>query len=149
RRVHDVVDMNELLRPRQAAERIMALHLQKTGRSDNVALEAVEVFNKLIPGLASFIGDGGNLALIRRTLKLNEKKFPGLKTVWTCESLPDLLDSLSRLLQEQRETAGETAVECLASYLELVSSFIGERLTWRVLRDIWPELKTEVKELNI
>ena len=42
--------------------------------------------------------------------------------------------------------AFEASVELLAIYIELLTTFIGQRLTEQLLRETWPDLHTSVSE---
>ena len=54
-----------------------------------------------------------------------------------------ILNAIGIYLRNQTpDVARETSVALLTAYLELLVTFIGERLTWQLLHEAWPELIT-------
>ncbi len=89
------------------------------------------VCEKLRRPLSHLTGPAGYSSLLTRSLTLAQREAPVLRTVRVTES--GALEGLS----------GEAAAACatLVAYLiELLTTFIGESLTLRLLHDIWPEL---------
>jgi hypothetical protein len=54
-----------------------------------------------------------------------------------------LLQAVATCLQQQPpDIAREAASALLTSYVTLLATFIGERLTWQLLHDQWPDIVT-------
>ena len=102
---------------------------------------AERVFQKLSHRLARLITPVGCEALLARAVHLSRAGFPfvdGAQTARGADSLTlRLLDTAAGVGPTQA-CAGFVAV--LGTLIALLVSFIGEDLTSRVLRDVWPEL---------
>lgn len=58
-----------------------------------------------------------------------------------------VLSAVNTCLQAQdANVAHEAAVELLAIHLELLTTFIGQRLTEQLVRDTWPDLSISTIE---
>lgn len=133
---------------RQLARRIIT-HEQRAERiPDEVQASAVRVYAKLLTCLSSLIGEEGSAGLFRRSVRLAEATFPFYSAVWDAKS-DTVLTRVGTCLQAQRaEAALEASVELLAIYIELLATFIGQRLTEQLLQEVWPDLRTSVSEEN-
>ena len=102
---------------------------------------AERVFQKLSHRLARLITPVGCEALLARAVHLSRAEFPfvdGAQTTRKVYSLTQRLrDSAANVGPGQ---AREGFVAVLGTLIGLLVSFIGEDLTSRVLRDVWPEL---------
>ena len=98
---------------------------------------AFDVFEKLRPALATLMGNGGFGALMARALALAGDEVPWLRAV---KVKPD--GTLSKLedlpARPDPDTLLEGRVVLLAQLLGLLVAFIGEDLTLRLVREIWP-----------
>ena len=97
------------------------------------------VCEKLRPPLATLMGHAGFRSLLARALALanTEAVWPGVvqvKADGTLEGLEKLEAQITR-----REFA-DASVVLIARLLGLLVAFIGEELTFRLLREIWPEV---------
>ena len=100
------------------------------------AFHAVE---KLRPPLTKLMGDGGFRALILRALTLANAEIPWLSAVQVAAdgSLGQSEDLYAHL--DPGEFL-EGRVVVVAHLLGLLGAFIGESLTLRLVREVWPEV---------
>jgi len=94
---------------------------------------------KLGPPLAALMGHGGFRALLTRALALAQKEVPWLRAV---QVKPDGtlagLEELHPQLDAADLLEGRTVL--LAQLLGLLAAFIGESLTLRLVREIYPQV---------
>ena len=137
------------MRPATAMTRPSASQLEKTKRllasegapwssSEECAAAAWRVYEKLNARLAPLLSLAGVQALFVRSAKLAQAEFPSLASVATPEGLTRLGPCLQALAPA---IAAEAAETLFATFLELVTTFVGERLTVLVLRSAWPEIE--------
>lgn len=97
------------------------------------------VCEKLRPPLASLMGHTGFRSLLARALSLAniEASWPGVVQVKADGTLAgwDKLEG-----QIPRKDFAEASAVLIARLLGLLVAFIGEELTFRLLREIWPEV---------
>jgi hypothetical protein len=122
---------------RRLANRLIAY--EKNG--NNRTPEAV--FEKLCSKLATLMGTGGFRALLLRALALATREASCLSAlhVRANGSLEGLDELHARIKPEQLL---EAAVVLLANLLGLLVAFIGENLTLRLVREIWPKAPLSV-----
>jgi hypothetical protein len=106
-----------------------------------VPAAAERVFGKLSRRLAQLITLVGSDALLARAVHLSRAEFPFLDGMQTTPSA----DGLTLRLRESAEgvessQAAEAFEAVLAILIALLISFVGEDLSLRVLREVWPEL---------
>ena len=90
--------------------------------------------------LTPLIGDAGVTAICARSLHLAQRQFPGLASVRPSDQDAGPLALLQSFLEQQEPAAAtEVAVAVLATASELLTSFIGESLTTRLLCEAWPD----------
>ncbi len=94
------------------------------------------VCEKLRRPLSTLIGPAGYSSLLSRALTLARRESPALADV---QVNPD--GSLKGL---EGEAAKATAV-LIAHILNLLTTFIGEALTMRFIRDIWPDFPSSIR----
>jgi hypothetical protein len=103
------------------------------------AAAAGRVYDKLAAELVPLLGPAGAHSLFMRSAKLAQSELGSLA------GSGDSLESATRLRAclQSLELAGaiETAAILLGTFLELVTTFIGERLTVQVLRKAWPGIQ--------
>ncbi len=107
--------MKESPRLQQAARAMIRYHVKSAPASADVASVAVRVFKQLLNGISPLLGQAASQALFRRSVKLTEPAFACLRGLHQ-----------------------EGTLEALAS--GLLANFIGERLTWRLVEEAWPDL---------
>ena len=124
---------------RDFAERLIAYESRgkkTSGVEDHVAFAVCE---KLRPHLATLMGTVGFRTLLSRALTLATEHVPWLSAVQvkadgTLEGLEELRPQLAP------EEIAEGRVALLAQLLGLLVAFIGENLTVRLVREVWPQL---------
>ncbi len=102
---------------------------------------AGRVFDKLSQRLAELITPVGSEALLRRAVHLSRLEFPflaGGQLLPNTDPLIDRLRDAAATVDPSQAQAGLLAV--LGTLVALLDSFIGNDLTLRLLRDVWPEL---------
>lgn len=125
---------------RQVAHRLMASDLKANRSPAKVALAATNVLGKLLGTFSQVLGEIGSAELFRRSLNSTEHTFPLYKEVRTADP-SGLLAAVGVFLQKQdSDVAVAAANALLATYLELLATFIGERLTLQLLKEAWPDL---------
>lgn len=124
---------------RDFAERLVAFETKTARVPRTQAPVAFEVCEKLRPHLATLMGKAGFCALLSRALTLAAAEAPALLAVRVRAdgSLGGLDHSESAV---EMPDVAEDAVVVLAQLLGLLEAFIGQNLTLRMLRDVWPKL---------
>jgi len=124
---------------RDVAGRLIAYEARRGKSSGKKTPADFCVFEKLRPHLANLMGSTGFHALLSRALALANAEVPWLPAVRVTEdgSLEGLND---REAQVDPEKIAEGRVILLAQLLGLLVAFIGENLTLRLVRDVWPKL---------
>jgi hypothetical protein len=133
-----------------AARRLLA---DEVARNDVGATAAAgRLYDRLFNTLAPVIGPAGVRALFARSAKLNKTEFPCLANALasregqatapqTSEHLVSCLDELEPVV------AAKVATDLYATFFELMTTFIGERLLTQLLKTAFPALDlTESKE---
>jgi hypothetical protein len=125
---------------RQLARRILTQMHPADPLPQEVAASAVQIHTKLLTCLSTILGEAGGLALFRRSLRLTEATFPLFSAVRDA-NLDALLSAVSTCLHAQpADVAHEASVELLAIQLELLATFLGQRITDHLVREVWPDL---------
>lgn len=103
---------------------------------------AGRVYEKLEQQLAPLVGAAGVQALFMRSAKLAQGEFADLAQASIFEGSAALRERLAG----PRGIAQQSAIDLFATFLALVTEFIGERLTHQILRRAWPMLNEQVPE---
>jgi hypothetical protein len=102
---------------------------------------AERAFQKLCRQLAELVTMVGSQALFSRALYLTRTQFPflaGVRAGTTPEAcLEGLRDSVQGVEPAQ---AREGLAALFATLIELLTTFIGEDLTLRLVAEVWPEM---------
>ena len=102
---------------------------------------AGRVFDKLSQRLAQLITPVGAEALLTRAVHLSRAEFPFLDGVPSAPNTRSLIERLRETAATvEPSQAHEGFVSVLGTLVGLLVSFIGEDLTFRLLRDVWPEV---------
>jgi hypothetical protein len=102
---------------------------------------AGRVFEKLSQRLAQLITPVGSEALLTRAVHLSRTEFPFLARAQAAPNTVSLIDRLRDIAASvEPSQAHEGFVIVLGTLVGLLESFIGKDLTFRLLRDVWPEL---------
>ncbi len=128
---------------RDLAGRLVAGEISEQKRSPGAARPAAFlVCEKLGPQLATLMGRGGYHALVTRALALSRKDVDWLLTVLLAETgTLGISDDVLTKVDAKELAAGSTVL--VAELLGLLGAFIGDNLTLRLVRDVWPTLSLE------
>jgi hypothetical protein len=95
--------------------------------------------------LDPLIGAGGFRALLARALHLAAKEFPWLDAVRVEEHPACGLKGLREAMKgTDASSAGGAFALVLANVIWLLVTFIGEDIAFGLLREVWPEIETDV-----
>jgi hypothetical protein len=126
----------------EAARHLFALEAREADSAEERAAAGRRVYEKLFERLSPFIGVVGARALFARSARLTAGDFPCLRDVdfdaQPTESVALLL--VGCLRGEAPAAIAEATVAVYATMLALLATLIGERLTFQVLRNAWPNL---------
>jgi hypothetical protein len=130
------------------ARRVLACEPPGRKPSEAKSPEAFQVFDKLRPHLATLMGNGGFRALLSRALALANTEVSWLSAVHV--KADGSLEGLEEL-HGQIDPAEffEGIVVLLAQLLGLLVAFIGENLTVRLVREVWPKVSLNDLDLNL
>jgi hypothetical protein len=110
------------------------------------APDAFNVCEKLRPQLATLMGNGGFRALLSRALALASAEVPWLCAVHVkSDGALGGLEELPAQLDLDKFFEGRAVL--LAQLLGLLVAFIGENLTLRLVREVWP--KARLNDLDL
>jgi len=118
------------------AERLIAYESKRTKAFAPPIPVAFQVCGKLRPHLATLMGKAGFGALLSRALALAAVEAPGLRAVQVQADGSLVIAGAT----EGAAKVGDGGVHLLAQLLGLLEAFIGENLTLRMLREVWPKL---------
>lgn len=105
---------------------------------------AERVCQKLSRRLSRLVSPAGSQAILSRALHLARINFPFLEGVLAGRPPEACLEGLDERLQDvgsSEASAGLHAV--LGAMLDLLVGFIGEDLTVRLVREVWPNLPVQ------
>lgn len=121
---------------RVRAERLLAIEAAGPSASESHMDVAARVAEKLRISLTRFVGADGFRALQTRALALARSEVPSLQAVKvTADGRLEGIEAAGK--------DGEAANAITSHLLGLLSTFIGESLTLRLLRHAWPEASLE------
>jgi len=124
---------------REFAERLIAHETKGNISSAANPPAAFHVCEKLRPRLVTLMGSGGYRALLSRALTLAKDEIPWLAAVRVkADGSLEGLDEFKA--QVDPKEFAEDSVVLLAQLLGLLEAFIGENLTVRLVREVWPKL---------
>jgi hypothetical protein len=132
--------MNRVPLPlRKFAERLITYEASESKAADPKVPALFQACDKLRPQLANLMGNGGFRALVSRSLALANEEVHWLRAVHV------KADGSFEGLKQLQEQVGakeflEGRVVLLARLLGLLVAFIGENLTLRLVRDVWPKV---------
>jgi hypothetical protein len=130
---------------RDFAERLIAYETRGNNASETKNPAAFLVGEKLRPQLATLMGSLGFRALLSRALALATAEVPWLRAVRVkADCSFEGLDEFGA--QVDPDEVFEGRVVLLAQLLGLLITFIGEDLTLRLVREVWPKLS--LNDLN-
>jgi hypothetical protein len=127
---------------RDFAERLIALETGGNALSETKPPAAFHVCEKLRPHLVTLMGNGGFRALLARAFALASAEVSWLRAVHV--KADGSLEDLEELhVQVAPAEFFEGKVVLLAQLLGLLVAFIGENLTLRLVREIWPKVSLD------
>ncbi len=137
---------------RRAAMRLLA---RETGgapaTAEILAAASGRLLDTLFQRLAQVIGPAGVRSILLRAVKLRQAEFAFLdERIVSGDGGASLTEPLRACLQEHEpEVIREVAVTLFATVAGLLANVIGDRLTWSLLEQIWPDTlppRSEVQE---
>ena len=130
---------------RDFAERLIAYETRGNKSSETKTSSPFLVGEKLRPQLATLMGSVGFRALLSRALMLTNAEVPWLRSVHVkADGSLEGLDELDAQVDPKEIFEGRVVL--LAQLLGLLVAFIGESLTLRLVREVWPKLS--INDLN-
>jgi hypothetical protein len=109
------------------------------------AEEGCQACEKLRHSLSALVGVAGFRSLLSRALTLARAEVPWLNAV-TVKADGSLEGLGSPGTKQDRDKAGRGGVVLLARLLGLLEAFIGQALTLRLVRDIWPDVPFDIMD---
>jgi hypothetical protein len=129
---------------RVLAHRLVAHEVDLAKTAEPSVSAALRVYEKLRQGLGEFLGVVGFYSLATRTLALARTEAPSLSAArvaadGSLEGLSNPEQSMNTDKDRAAESAnGEAGTVLIASLLSLLLLLLGEAVTLRLLRSIWP-----------
>jgi hypothetical protein len=122
------------------AERLVAYETRANKSARAMSPGGFSVCEKLRPHLMTLVGNNGFRALLSRSLALASAEAAWLRAVrvkadGTLEGPPNI--------QTQGAEVHEGGVVLVAQLLGLLVAFIGENLTLRLVREVWPKVRLD------
>jgi hypothetical protein len=132
----------------RAFSRRLIAHETKRNQSSGTERPAIfPVIEKLRPTLATLMGTIGFGALLSRALVLTNAENTGLRAVHVkADGTFEGLDRLGTHADSAEIAVGKVVL--LAQLLGLLVAFIGDDMTLRLLRDVWPKLSLNDLDLG-
>jgi hypothetical protein len=131
--------------PMERVRRLLAHEGAFGGSSEALAVAAERIHDKLTAHLSPLLGSAGVQALFVRSVKLARL---GLAPTTDVPVLASSTDLSTFLRQLEPAVATNVAEALFATFLALMATFIGERLTHQALRSAWPTLEEEAPSEN-
>jgi hypothetical protein len=132
------------LQLREFAKRLILHEAQGRGNSTTKRSTVFPVMEKLRPQLTTLMGRVGFYALLSRACKMAGAEYPWLLKLKIKED--GSFDGLHEL--ESKVKTGqifEGKIALIAHLFGLLLAFIGEKLTLRLVQEIWPKLPPQKK----
>ena len=128
----------------ERARRLLA-HEGASAAAHESATAAGRVYDKLHVHLAPLVGKAGVQALFVRSAKLAQGEFACLAEASFHENSAKLRKCLEA---QDPAVARESAAALFGTFFDLLTTFIGERLTTQALRSAWPTIEAMAPEEN-
>ena len=120
----------------ELARRLIAFEAARANSSDAPVDTAVRVIGELRLRLIRLAGVDGFRSLLSRALTLAKAEVPSLNMVSV--GADGSLEGFEGI-EASEAVAGQAGASLVAQLLELLTTFIGEALTLRLIRDSWPD----------
>lgn len=124
---------------RKFAERLIEHEAKGNKSAGSKKITAFPVCEKLRPHLATLMGNVGFRALLARSLVLAGAEVPWLRTVQV-RADGSLEDPAGLAAQTDKREIAKGRIVLLTQLFGLLVAFIGEKLTLRLVHEIWPKL---------
>lgn len=114
--------------------------LASEGSSERIAYRAALAWRNLHAALSPIIGHGGVVALFKRSVSMTRTTHPWLASMPEELERPGDFTALQTVLSQQASVeaaAGNRAV--LQTFLDILTSLIGESLAERLLSSVWDD----------
>jgi len=129
-------------RIRNFARRLLVYEMRNKNSSDVQPHDTFHVCEKLRPLLATLMGTGGFRALLSRALVLTNAEVSGLRAVGVNDvGILESHEESQSQLNSRKFFEGQVVLT--ANLLVLLMAFIGEDLTVRLVRDVWPDFQID------
>ncbi len=120
----------------ELADRLISQEMAAGGASANACVAAARVSERLRRPICTIAGTIGFRSLLLRAVSLAKAEHPVLGPVQVAAD--GALTGLDMLADRSTDSAVRALI---VQFLELLTNFIGEALTLRLLQDSWPELE--------
>lgn len=124
----------------ELARRLIVFEAARANSSDASVDVAVRVIGELRLRLIRLAGVDGFRSLLSRALTLAKAEVPSLNMVSV--RADGSLEGFEGI-EASEAVAGQAGAGLVAQLLELLTTFIGEALTLRLIRDSWPDASTD------
>ncbi|MCA1632754.1 MAG: hypothetical protein LC802_03310 [Acidobacteria bacterium] len=133
----------------ELARRLLVFEAARANSSDARVGVAALVIGELRLYLIRLAGVDGFRSLLSRALTLAKAEVPSLNMVQVrADGSVEGFDGIEGSEGEGAAAAGEAGAVLVAYLLELLTTFIGEALTLRLVLDTWPEASTDGAHLR-
>ena len=122
---------------RELSRRLLVLEAGGRKEAEARAGAAVRVCQRLQTALSRLVGPDGFAALMRRTLVLAKREVPALANL-QIQGNGDLA-GFEPLAAATPDHGSAAATAITAHLLHLLVTFIGEPLTYQIVRETWPQ----------
>jgi hypothetical protein len=124
------------------ARRLLAAEGNSGADTEVCVAAAVRVYDKVAGQLTPLLGLTGVESLFRRCAKLASAEYPALGEVAAIDGPTELATRFRACAASLDPTvASEAAAVLFGTFLDLIVTFIGDRLTDQVLRGAWPSME--------
>ncbi len=124
---------------RPAVRRVLTQDAGTSPDAHAIAAAALRAYERLAQQLAPLIGEVGLHAVCARSVHLTQREFSWLAPADSAEPRDAPFAHVRVSLERQDPAvATDAAITVLATFGELLASFIGDSLTTRLLREAWP-----------
>jgi hypothetical protein len=109
--------------------------------TETLAAATGNLLDKLSRRLAQVIGHVGVQSILLRAVKLRKSEFAFLdERIVPGDNRTSLAEALRAcLLEQEPDVIREVSVTLFATFTGLLATLIGDRLTWSLLQQIWPD----------
>jgi hypothetical protein len=113
----------------------------ETPTSAQSVATATRLHEKLAQHVAPVVGEAGFEALFFHSVKITKSTFVCLRELRTTGSTQEALRQFFERLEKQEPAVVAAITEAvMATLITTLCTFIGEDLTWQLLRGAWPDL---------